>query len=185
MRQLVFIPFFCTLLFPLLSSSALSIEVMTGFSPGGSAQSLVIDAINDAKYSIDLAAYSFTSKPVSLALLAAQKRGVVVRVLADEKANNTQYTAVTFLANQGVSVRLNRKYKIMHNKFAVIDNQSVQTGSFNYSAAADRSNAENVVFLRDSPEAADAYTKEFNRLWAEGYPLNSRYPAGKKERKVK
>ncbi len=105
MRQLVFIPFFCTLLFPLLSLSALSVEVMTGFSPGGSAQSLVLDAINDAEYSIDL--------------------------------------------------------------------------------AADRSNAENVVFLRNSPAAADAYTKEFNRLWAEGYPLNNRYPASKKEGKVK
>jgi phosphatidylserine/phosphatidylglycerophosphate/cardiolipin synthase-like enzyme len=185
MRQLVLIPLVCTLLFPLLSSSALAVEVMTGFSPGGSAQSLILDAINDAEHSVDLAAYSFTSKPVSLALLAAQKRGVVVRVLADEKANNTQYTAVTFLANQGVSVRLNRKYKIMHNKFAVIDNQSVQTGSFNYSAAADKSNAENVVFLRDSPATAQAYTKEFNRLWAEGYPLESSYSPGKKEGKVR
>lgn len=175
MRQYLIVPLVCSLLFPIASPSALAGNIVTGFSPGGTAQKVVLDAINDAGHTIDLAAYSFTSKPISLALLAAQKRGVVVRVLADEKANSTQYTAVTFLANQGISVRLTRKYKIMHNKFAVIDNQSVQTGSFNYSANADRGNAENVIYLRDHPETAEAYTKEFNRLWAESYSLDKSY----------
>ena len=73
----------------------------------------------------------------------------------------------------------------MHNKFAVIDQQSVQTGSFNYSAAANKSNAENVLVVRASPATAAAYTNEFNRLWAEGYPLDSRYPADKTKGKVR
>ncbi len=185
MRQSVLIPFVCTLLFS--TPSVVALEVMTGFSPGGTAQTLVLTAISEAQQSIDVAAYSFTSKQVSLALLKAHKRGVVVRVLADEKANSSQYTAVTFLANQGVSVRLTRQYKIMHNKFSVTDQKSVQTGSFNYSAAADKSNAENVLVLRDSPATAGAYTNEFNRLWAEGYPLDSRYnyPADKTKGKVR
>ncbi|QKJ09294.1 hypothetical protein HRD68_00270 (plasmid) [Yersinia massiliensis] len=72
-------------------------------------------------------------------------------------------------------MRLIRHYQIFHHKFAVIDNKSVQTGSFNYSAAANKSNAENVIYLRGSPAAAAAYTQEFNRRWAEGYTLNSRY----------
>ncbi|CNI08034.1 putative phospholipase D [Yersinia kristensenii] len=179
MRQSLIVPLACLLLLPVFSPSVFAVEIITGFSPSGTAQTVVLDAIQEAKHTINLAAYSFTSKPVSLALLAAQKRGVVVRVLADEKANSTQYTAVTFLANQGVPVRLIRRYKIFHHKFAVIDNQSVQTGSFNYSAAADKSNAENVVYLRGSPATAAAYTQEFNRLWAEGYQLESRYPAHK------
>lgn len=179
MRQSLIVPFACLLFLPVFSSSVFAVEIITGFSPSGTAQTVILDAIHEAQHTIDLAAYRFTSKPVSLALLAAQKRGVVVRVLADEKANSTQYTAVTFLANQGVPVRLNRRYKIMHNKFAVIDNQSVQTGSFNYSAAADKSNAENVIYLRGTPATAAAYTQEFNHLWAESTPLDSRYPADK------
>ena len=83
-----------------------------------------------------MATYSFTSKPVSEAILAAKKRGVDVRVVSDEKANDRKYTAARFLANQGVNVRLNGNYAIMHNKFIVIDNQTVETGSFNYSAEA-------------------------------------------------
>lgn len=181
MRHTLIVPFVCSLLFPVFPSSVWAVDIVTGFSPSGTAQTVILDALNEAKHTIDLAAYSFTSKPVSMALLAAQKRGVVLRVLADEKANSTQYTAVTFLANQGVPVRLNRRYSIMHHKFAVIDNQSVQTGSFNYSAAADKRNAENVIYLRNSPETAAAYAQEFNRLWAEGYQLDSRYPANKNE----
>lgn len=182
MRHILMLRLIIPLFLP-VSVSVSAVEIVIGFSPSGTAQTVVLDAIHDAKHTIDLAAYSFTSKPVSLALLAAQKRGVTVRVIADEKANSTQYTAVTFLANQGVPVRLNQRYKIMHNKFAVIDNRSVQTGSFNYSAAADKSNAENVIYLRDSPTTAAVYTQEFNRLWAEGSPLYSRYPANKNEGK--
>lgn len=52
-------------------------EVRIGFSPSGSAQKLVLEAISEARVSVDLAAYSFTSKPVSLALLQAKKRGCV------------------------------------------------------------------------------------------------------------
>ncbi|QKJ09264.1 hypothetical protein HRD68_00105 (plasmid) [Yersinia massiliensis] len=105
MRQSLIVPFAYSFLFS-FSPSVFAVEIITGFSPSGTAQTVVLDALNEAQHTIDLAAYSFTSKPVSLALLAAQKRGVVVRVLADEKANSTQYTAVTFLANQGVPVRL-------------------------------------------------------------------------------
>ena len=111
-----------------------------GFSPATtdqqSALEVVLSTINGAKRSVDVAAYSFTSKPIAAALVAAKNRGVSVRVVADEKANNDRYTAVTFLANQSVPVRLNARYAIMHNKFMVVDGDTVQTGSFNYTASA-------------------------------------------------
>jgi phosphatidylserine/phosphatidylglycerophosphate/cardiolipin synthase-like enzyme len=123
-----------------------------------------------------LATYSFTSKPISTALLDAQRRGVDVRVVADAKGNSgSDYTAVTFLANHGVSVRLNSRYAILHHKFMVIDGLHVQTGSFNYSAAAANKNAENVIMLWNVQSLADRYTEEWKRLWAEGTSLKKAY----------
>ncbi len=40
-------------------------------------------------------------QPVATALAGANRRGVAVRVVADEKANSDRYTAVTYLINQG------------------------------------------------------------------------------------
>lgn len=162
------------LLLSLVCMRVLAAGVMTGFSPGGTAQQVVLAAIGSAQVSIDMAAYSFTSKPVATALLAAQRRGVRVRVVADDKANS-KYTAVTFLANQGVPVRLNDRYAAMHHKFMVIDGRSVQAGAFNYSASAHVRNAENALWLQDMPLVAADFSREFARLWDEGEPVLRRY----------
>jgi len=156
---------------PVPSSATLEV----GFSPKGKSLNIILDGIKKAEKSIIVAAYSFTSKPISTALLDAHKRGVAVRVVADAKSNSGAYSAVTFLANQGVPVRVNSRYAIFHHKFMVIDNRHVQTGSFNYSAAAVDRNAENVLLLRDFPEIAKVYAQEWQRLWNESKEVKPNY----------
>lgn len=58
----------------------------------------------------------------------------------------------------------------MHNKFIVVNGRRAQTGSFNYSKAADEKNAENTICLRGNTDVADAYSREWNRLWTEATP---------------
>lgn len=145
------------------------------FSPYGEALHLILKGIAAAEKEILVAAYSFTSKPIAAALLAAHRRGVSVRVVVDAKSNTGRYTAATFLANHDVPVRGNGNYAIMHHKFMVIDGKHVQTGSFNYSAAATSRNAENVLMLWNMPELAGIYAREWQRLWDEGRPLEASY----------
>lgn len=164
------------LIVPLLVCPSLAhAEVQVGFSPDGRAQPLVLNTLNQATDSIDLAAYAFTSQSVAKVLLAAKRRGVNVRVLADKQSGRERYSAVTFLANQGVSVRLNGRYAIQHSKFALIDGETVQTGSLNYTQSAFMRNAENIVVIRGERAVSLAYQQEFERLWAEGTPLNTHY----------
>jgi phosphatidylserine/phosphatidylglycerophosphate/cardiolipin synthase-like enzyme len=54
-------------------------ETEVGFSPSGSAHELIIRAIQGARQSIRMAAYSFTSKDIARALVDAHKRGVDLR----------------------------------------------------------------------------------------------------------
>ena len=150
-------------------------EYEAAFSPYGKSLELVLAPIKTAQKTILVAAYSFTSKPISEALLSAHKRSVKVYVVADKKANTEQYTAVTFLANKGIPVRLNEEYAAQHNKFMVIDGRHVQTGSFNYSSAAANKNAENVLVLWNAPDLAGKYTKEWERLWSKGEKVKASY----------
>lgn len=146
-----------------------------GFSPKMNALETVLKGIEGAKQQILVASYSFTSKPIAVALLNAQKRGVRVFVVADRKENTKQYSAAQFLANQGVQVKLNGNYPIHHHKFMVIDGQHVELGSFNYSAAAADKNAENVLLLWNVKPIADTYSHEWKRLWDESEILGKAY----------
>lgn len=159
----------------IFASPAWALDYMVGFSPKGSSQEIILDAIEEAQEEILVAAYSFTSKPISEALVKAHKKGIKVMVVADHKGNQSKYTAVTYVANQGVPTRLNSKYAIMHHKYMVIDKKHLQVGSFNYSAAAFNKNAENVLYLRNVPQVAHPYINEWKRLWDEGVSVEKRY----------
>jgi len=144
-----------------------------GFSPNQGALDAVLLAIKSARREILVAAYSFTSKPVAIALLEAHRRGVAVKVVADEGENTKAYSAAQFLAHAGVPVRLNGEFYLMHHKFAVVDGMHVQLGSFNYSAAAVDKNAENVLVLWNVAPVASAYTKAWQVLWDHGKPVGA------------
>lgn len=148
--------------------------VASAFSPGD-ALPLVLTTIRSAKTSIAVAAYSFTSKPISLALLEAHKRGVRVAVVVDQNDAAKGYSAARFLANHGVPVRTNGRYAIQHNKYLVVDRATVQTGSFNYTSSASDRNAENVLVVRNAPDLAATYIADWQRLWNEGSDLRPSY----------
>jgi competence ComEA-like helix-hairpin-helix protein len=63
---------------------------------------------------------------------------------------------------------------LLHHKFGVIDQQTVITGSHNWSKAANHGNDETVLIV-ENPTIAAHYVREFNRLYADaklGVPLS-------------
>ena len=162
------------LLLILLPFSCLGASAEIAFSPHGGATDLVVRTSASAQHTVRGAAYSFTSKPIALALLADARRGVDVRVVVDKSQETARYTATTFLANEHVPVRVDYRYAIMHDKFVVVDDATVETGSFNYTSAAEQKNAENVIVLHDA-EIAKRYTEEWQGLWQESEPMQPRY----------
>jgi phosphatidylserine/phosphatidylglycerophosphate/cardiolipin synthase-like enzyme len=138
-----------------------------GFSPGGSSLDVVLKAIVSARSTLLVACYEFTSREISEALESAAHRGVKIRVVADFKAAASRYSQISILRAAGIPVRLDRHYEIHHHKFLVIDSVSIETGSFNYTTAAIKRNAENALVLWNVPPIASEYALEFARLWAE------------------
>jgi len=128
------------------------------FSPNGGCTRAVVDALGGARKSVLVQAYSFTSSPIARALVDARRRGVDVQVILDKSNRRDRYTAATFLANEGVPTYIDPVYAIAHNKVMIIDGRTVITGSFNFTKAAETSNAENLLVIENAPELAARYT---------------------------
>lgn len=140
-------------------------SVSVAFTPGSGEES-VIDVINGARKTLNMAAYSFTSRAISDALIAAHNRGVEVLVVIDNKEGKARYSKAPWLVQHDIEVRYDNNYEIMHNKFIVSDGELVETGSYNYSSSAATRNAENVVVIKDV-SVANTFRTEFFRLWLE------------------
>lgn len=153
---------------PTVISAIGSIEV--AFSPNNGVTNRIVVAINQAEHSILVAAYSFTSKDIAAALLAAKKRGVSVQLLLDKSQISHKYSSSTFFANQGLSQRIDIQHAIYHDKYMVIDAKTVITGSFNFTKAAETKNAENILILRNNPELAKLYTQDWWANWQRALP---------------
>lgn len=137
------------------------------FSPRRGAQELIIKAIDSAMEELLVATYTYTSAPITNALLQARDRGVRVSVVSDDGEAGKSYSAIPTLVNQGIPVRIDGHYAIHHNKFIVIDRKHLETGSYNYTASAADRNAENVLVIWNTPELAELYATEWQRLWDE------------------
>jgi phosphatidylserine/phosphatidylglycerophosphate/cardiolipin synthase-like enzyme len=60
--------------------------------------------------------------------------------------------------NQGITIKIDSRYAIAHNKVMVIDGETVITGSFNFIKTAGEKNAENLPVIHDR-KLAELYTK--------------------------
>ncbi len=107
-------------------------------------------------------AYSFTSAPIAKALVEAHRRGVKAQVILDKSQRTEKYSSADFLHNMGSAVRIDARHAIAHNKVMLIDGQTVITGSFNFTRAAEEKNAENLLVVRDRA-LAEKYTENWRR----------------------
>lgn len=160
---------------PALPREAAQIE--SAFSPEGGAEKLILKVIDNATKRLQVAAYSFTSANVVRALIGAKRRGVEVEVLVDEKANKgkANRAALNLLVNTGIPTRTISRYAIHHDKYIIADGANVQTGSYNYSAAAAKSNSENVIVIWHQQGIASSYQKHWESRWNDGTPYHSIY----------
>jgi phosphatidylserine/phosphatidylglycerophosphate/cardiolipin synthase-like enzyme len=131
------------------------------FSPKGGCTDAVVREIRAAKKSIQVQAYRLTSTPVAAALAAAHERGVEVIIVLDKSTRSPKYSDATYFFNKGIPVFIDDVHAIAHNKVVLVDDEMVITGSFNFTAAAEQSNAENLLILK-SRDLSRTYEKNFD-----------------------
>lgn len=125
-------------------------------------ENLIINDLDKARVSIHVAMAWFTNQRIADKLVEKYKEGLDVKVVSFNDHTNCKF-GVDIGSIPHKAIRGTRG-GTMHNKFCVIDNQKVITGSYNWSANAENKNDENAAVLYDNNSASD-YSIEFRRLF--------------------
>jgi phospholipase D len=141
------------------------------FSPGGRCDRVIIKYINAANQSIHIVIYSFTMANIKDALVAAKRRGVYVRIVCDKGQWTAQGSQCPQLANE-IDVRRSSNTYLTHDKFMVVDDKFVLTGSYNWTQSAtgyasNQRNDENLIVISDM-SIASSYDQQFQRIYLAG-----------------
>lgn len=128
----------------------------------------IISHIQQARYSVIVAVAWFTDASIFQTLCALSGRGVLVELMIANDEANFRETGLDFeqlrrVGGQVYTAGKNRSKTFMHNKFCVIDGQTVITGSFNWSQSA-RQNHENITVSTDAGPLAAQFLAEFTQL---------------------
>ena len=132
-----------------------------------------------------MALFVFSAQQLTNVLREQIEQGVEIRLVADPGFASRPFSEVLDLlgvtlpdhtckveannqpldqALEGIGTpRLARGDKL-HHKFAVIDNKTVITGSFNWSRSAANTNDETLLVIH-SPQLAKHFNREMDRLW--------------------
>ena len=146
----------------------------------------IIAAIDASRESIDLALHGLALSEFMDALSRAKERGVRVRLVMNrhhvypEKPGQRRSREVQRLIDEGFELRTLRggdAHGAMHNKFALFDGKLLETGSYNWARAADRSHFENALFI-DHAHRLEGYREMWKWMWEQSKPLGDQAPSG-------
>jgi phosphatidylserine/phosphatidylglycerophosphate/cardiolipin synthase-like enzyme len=139
--------------------------IETFFSPEDNTLTRLVSLVNGAEEKITFMAFSFTSDDLAAAMVRALDRGVEVKGILDKSQGLSNRGGEYWnLLSNGVDVRLDGEDGSMHHKVLIIDERILVTGSYNFSASAERQNDENTLILHDEWIALQ-FMEEFLRLW--------------------
>ncbi len=153
------------------------------FRPNEPVETLLVQAIEASRESIQLALYEFGARGVLKALKDARRRGVKVQVVLDYHAvfpknepdaeyRRRRSEQIWALVRDGFDLRVSRartEYGINHNKFAVFDGKMAEYGSYNWTYTSEKNHYENVQFTTDEARVA-ALKAYWTHMWELGVP---------------
>ena len=79
------------------------------------------------------------------------------------------------LVNAGAGVRTISIFPIHYDKVSIVDQETVELGSYNYSAAAASRNSENVLVNWGNPKLAQVYLRHFEGNWRQAVQYQTPY----------
>ncbi len=145
------------------------------FAPHDQPEKHLISYLDQAQKQIYAAVYVLTNKAITKALMRAKKRNVDVQIIVDAATLDHKTHTIEQLKEAEIDIfvypstphhAVNKQQPthkgIMHHKFALIDN-SLWTGSFNWTTSANKYNKENVI-ISDDISTCTRYKEEFNAL---------------------
>ena len=135
-----------------------------------STMEILIKALRKAVKSLDICMFTISSAQLANIVLQLHAKGIVVRIITDEEKDGLVVSQIYNFRASGIQVRHDKTSFLMHNKFIIIDGETLVNGSFNWTNQAVYGNKENVL-ITNYPPIVRPYLTEFEKLWKEYSPM--------------
>jgi phosphatidylserine/phosphatidylglycerophosphate/cardiolipin synthase-like enzyme len=139
------------------------VPVENYFSPPDEVMDKLVSYVSGARQSIHFMAFTYTHPDLSDAMIARARAGVDVQGVIENRGASQGALVPLFCA--GLAVKTDGNKYTMHHKVIILDGNTVITGSFNFTKAADTVNDDNILVIHDANVAA-LYEQEFSRIEA-------------------
>ncbi len=154
----------------LQQESPISAPLRVAYGPEPGFAALDPDLIARARRTIDMTAYVLSDERVIEALSAAASRDVKIRLYFDpeqfRRVGAMNENVIALVNQPNVQARIKAEQNdLMHMKAYTIDGRWLRTGSANFSWSGETRQDNDIVII-DSPQAARAFTRRFEILWA-------------------
>ncbi len=126
---------------------------------------MTVQMIDRATSTIDFAIMGFSRTEIIDALLRAHYRGVRLRFVGDGRHQEHHVAGYEAIDRLNIPMISGNQFHIMHNKFFIIDDRFVITGTGNITPTGYNRNNNNYVFI-DSPQIAADFKAEFEQMFA-------------------
>lgn len=143
------------------------------FSPEDDCFDHIMNELSRAKKSIYIAMYAFSDNRIAHYLKVLSSKGLKICVLADKDWNASSiYSDTTEMARYS-HVRFDICDGLLHEKFILIDEKTLITGSYNYTASAQTRNDE-FIFKTSNKDLVERFRDHFLDLWEASDPIHLR-----------
>ena len=142
------------------------------FSPGQNFEDRLVNEINKETLQIDAAIFRITDPKIPMALIAALKRGVKVRIINEPRQyRNPHYVLDAYYVDQmwkaGAEIKMKNNIggQDMHQKSVILyDLGEVEFGSGNWTDSSAYGQDEHLLFTKE-PWMVAWFIAQFNRKW--------------------
>lgn len=136
------------------------------FTPYSNGTAAYLQFLDHAQHTVLIAIYGFTDPAITDKLIELKNRGVEVSMVLDQSqaGGKKESEEIARLQGAGIDLVIGRSamHGIMHCKFSVIDDELVQTGSWNYTTSATLQ--DNVLEFIDDRAVASSFTSFWQRI---------------------
>jgi phosphatidylserine/phosphatidylglycerophosphate/cardiolipin synthase-like enzyme len=137
------------------------VQVENYFSPPDGVMDHLIEYVKGARKSVHFMIFTYTDTDLAAAMIARNKAGLDVQGVIENRGASQGALVPLYCAK--VPVKLDGNKYTMHHKVIILDGQTVITGSFNFTKAADNENDDNLLVIH-SPAVAALYEQEYQRM---------------------
>lgn len=141
-------------------------SINTYFSQKDNLRNIILQNLETASGSVQIAVAWFTDVRLFKKLLELQSKGVKVElIITNHQFNHESKNNYSLIQeNGGVFIKIGGDYNTMHHKFCIVDHRILLQGSFNWTRKANDSNNETLLVIKDDGQAINEFAEEFERL---------------------